>query len=172
MKIGLFYGSSTCYTEMAAEKMRDILGLELVDLHNVKDAPVTLMEDYPILIMGIPTWDFGELQEDWASVWLQIERLDLDGKIVALYGMGDQEGYGEWFLDALGMLHDHLKPLGVRFVGYWPTEGYQFTSQRAVAPDGRHFVGLALDDVVQYELSERRIADWCEQILEEAAALL
>lgn len=26
MKIGLFYGSSTCYTEMAAEKIRDILG--------------------------------------------------------------------------------------------------------------------------------------------------
>ncbi|GKX57528.1 flavodoxin [Leminorella grimontii] len=172
MKIGLFYGSSTCYTEMAAEKIRDVLGEELVDLHNVKDAPVTLMEEYPILIMGIPTWDFGELQEDWAGVWSQIERLDLNGKIVALYGMGDQEGYGEWFLDALGMLHDHLQPLGVKFVGYWPTEGYQFTSQRAVAPDGQRFVGLALDDVVQYELSEGRIADWCEQILEEAAALL
>ncbi|ECY5762113.1 flavodoxin FldB, partial [Salmonella enterica subsp. enterica serovar Montevideo] len=26
MNMGLFYGSSTCYTEMAAEKIRDILG--------------------------------------------------------------------------------------------------------------------------------------------------
>ena len=26
MNIGLFYGSSTCYTEMAAEKIRDIIG--------------------------------------------------------------------------------------------------------------------------------------------------
>ncbi|EJT4552180.1 TPA: flavodoxin FldB, partial [Salmonella enterica subsp. enterica] len=25
MNMGLFYGSSTCYTEMAAEKIRDIL---------------------------------------------------------------------------------------------------------------------------------------------------
>jgi flavodoxin II len=32
-----FYGSSTCYTEMAAEKIRDIIGPELVTLHNLKD---------------------------------------------------------------------------------------------------------------------------------------
>ena len=35
MKIGLFYGSSTCYTEMAAEKIRDFIGEELVTLHNL-----------------------------------------------------------------------------------------------------------------------------------------
>lgn len=43
MKIGLFYGSSTCYTEMAAEKIRDIIGPEIVTLHNVKDDPPSLM---------------------------------------------------------------------------------------------------------------------------------
>lgn len=32
--------------------------------------------------------------------------------------MGDQLGYGEWFLDALGMLHDKLATKGVKFVGY------------------------------------------------------
>lgn len=57
MKIGLFYGSSTCYTEMAAEKIREILGEDLVDLHNLKDVSPKLMEDYSILILGIPTWD-------------------------------------------------------------------------------------------------------------------
>ncbi|AWH89396.1 flavodoxin FldB [Limnobaculum parvum] len=172
MKIGLFYGSSTCYTEMAAEKIRDILGEDLVVLHNVKDDPVTLMEQYPILIMGIPTWDFGELQEDWDKAWGALERVNLHGKIVALYGMGDQDGYSEWFLDALGMLHDHLKPMGVKFIGYWSTEGYNFTSQRAVTPDGSQFVGLALDDVVQYDASDERIENWCEQILGEMQALL
>ena len=39
MKIGLFYGSTTCYTEMAAEKIRALIGPELVDLHNIKDVP-------------------------------------------------------------------------------------------------------------------------------------
>lgn len=61
-----------------------------------------------MLILGIPTWDFGEIQEDWEAVWDQLDDLNLEGKIVALYGLGDQLGYGEWFLDALGMLHDKL----------------------------------------------------------------
>ncbi|VEA32518.1 flavodoxin FldB [Salmonella enterica subsp. enterica] len=50
--------------------------------------------------------------------------------------MGDQLGYGEWFLDALGMLHDKLALKGVKFVGYWPTEGYEFTSNKPVIADG------------------------------------
>ncbi|VUC75819.1 flavodoxin FldB [Salmonella sp. NCTC 11881] len=95
---------------MAAEKIRDILGPELVTLHNLKDDAPALMEQYDVLILGIPTWDFGEIQEDWEAVWEQLDDLNLEGKIVALYGMGDQLGYGEWFLDALGMLHDKTCP--------------------------------------------------------------
>lgn len=55
MNIGLFYGSSTCYTEMAAEKIRDIIGPELVTLHNLKDDSPALMSQYDVLILGIPT---------------------------------------------------------------------------------------------------------------------
>ncbi len=169
MKIGLFYGSSTCYTEMAAEKIRDIIGPDLVELHNLKDDSPTLMESYDVLIMGIPTWDFGEIQEDWEAIWGKLGDLNLKGKIVALYGMGDQEGYSEWFLDALGMLHGKLQPLGVHFIGYWPTEGYTFTSQKPVTADGKLFVGLALDETSQYDLSDERLENWCEQILGEMA---
>ncbi|WP_410013613.1 flavodoxin FldB [Sodalis sp. C49] len=172
MKVGLFYGSSTCYTEMAAEKIRDILGPDLVDLHNIKDVPPSRMAEYNVLILGIPTWDFGEIQEDWDAAWSQLSDLDLSGKIIALYGMGDQLGYGEWFLDALGYLHDVLAPRGATFIGFWPTAGYEFTSPKALAADGEHFVGLALDEVNQYDLSEERLQLWCEQILNEMAALL
>jgi flavodoxin II len=98
---------------MAAEKIRDIIGPELVTLHNLKDDSPALMTQYDVLILGIPTWDFGEIQEDWEAVWQQLDTLDLQGKIVALYGMGDQLGYGEWFLDALGMLHDKLATKGL-----------------------------------------------------------
>ncbi len=45
MKIGLFYGSTTCYTEMAAEKIRNIIGADLVDIHNVKETPLSLMAE-------------------------------------------------------------------------------------------------------------------------------
>lgn len=172
MKIGLFYGSSTCYTEMVAEKIRDFIGAELVTLHNVKDDSPALMAQYDLLILGIPTWDFGELQEDWEAVWSELPGLNLQGKVIALYGMGDQGEYSEWFLDALGMLHDVLAPCGAQFVGRWPLEGYEFTSKKPLTADGQQFVGLALDDVNQFDLTDERIAQWCEQILTEMAELL
>lgn len=89
MNMGFFYGFSTCYTEMAAEKICDIIGLELVTLHNFKDDFLKLMEQYDVLILGILTWDFGEIQEDWEAVWDQLDDLNFEGKIVALYGLGD-----------------------------------------------------------------------------------
>lgn len=106
MQIGLFYGSTTCYTEMAAEKIQEIIGKDTVTLFNIKDEPLKKAEQFDFLIFGISTWDFGELQEDWESHWDDIETVDLSGKVIALFGMGDQQGYGEWFQDALGMLHD------------------------------------------------------------------
>ncbi len=47
---------------MAAEKIRDIIGPELVTLHNLKDDSPKLMEQYDVLILGIPTRDFGEIR--------------------------------------------------------------------------------------------------------------
>lgn len=53
-------------------------------LHNLKDDSPKLMEQYDVLILGIPTRDFGEIQEDWEAVWDQLDDLNLEGKIVAL----------------------------------------------------------------------------------------
>lgn len=83
VKIGLFYGSTTCYTEMAGEKIRDEinskLGEDTVSLHDVALDPVQRMTEYKYLILGIPTWDFGELQEDWETHWDALDGLDLTG---------------------------------------------------------------------------------------------
>ncbi len=121
--IGLFYGSSTCYTEIVADKLRQRLGDSLVEVHNIADEPLAKAELYPYIIMGIPTWDYGELQEDWEEIWDEIDDVDFTGRKVALYGLGDQVGYPEWFLDALGFLHHKLSKLGAIMVGYWPNEG-------------------------------------------------
>jgi flavodoxin II len=91
--IGLFYGSSTCYTEMAGEKICAQINSQFSDsvsLHNIADQPLSLMADYDLLILGIPTWDYGELQEDWESHWDELDKIDFSGKQVALYGLGDQ----------------------------------------------------------------------------------
>ncbi|TKF04078.1 flavodoxin FldB [Vibrio kanaloae] len=168
MKIGLFYGSTTCYTEMAAEKIRGIIGEDLVDIHNVKESSLSLMADYDLLLLGISTWDFGEIQEDWNELWDDIATTPVKGKVVALFGLGDQEGYGEWFLDAMGLLHDELKTAGAEFVGFWPNDdSYEFEASKALTEDQSQFVGLALDEDSQYELSNERIATWVEQVLVE-----
>lgn len=172
MKIGLFYGSTTCYTEIAAEKIQAAIGTNIVDLHNIKDVKLSLAESYDFLIFGISTWDYGELQEDWESHWEDIASLNLTNKVVALFGMGDQIGYTEWFQDALGMLHDEISPLGAHIVGYWPNQGYEFEASKGLTHDKSYFVGLSLDEDNQYQMSDERIAKWCEQILEEIAEVI
>ena len=172
MKIGLFYGSTTCYTEMAAEKIQAALGEDLVELNNIKDVSLSNCLNYDILILGISTWDYGELQEDWESNWQQVANLNLSDKIVALYGMGDQVGYPQWFQDALGMLHDELTPTGCHFIGYWPNKGYQFTASKALTADGKYFLGLAIDDENQYQQTEERIEQWTSQLLAEIEEII
>jgi flavodoxin II len=167
MKIGLFYGSTTCYTEIVAEKIRELIGPETVDIFNVKESPLSLISDYDFIILGISTWDFGEIQEDWEAIWQDIVGAPLKHKFVALYGLGDQEGYGEWFLDAMGLLHDQIKPLGANIIGHWPNQGYQFDASKALTDDQSHFVGLALDEDSQYDLTDDRLNDWVTQILTE-----
>ena len=173
ISIGLFYGSTTCYTEMAAEKIQTALNqlfsAQVVDLHNIKDTSLSVTSQYDILILGISTWDFGELQEDWESSWDDIKQLDLAGKTVALFGLGDQAGYADWFQDALGMLHDEVAILGCNIIGYWPNKDYEFTASKALTEDGSYFVGLSLDDENQYEQSEARIQAWTNQLLDELA---
>ncbi len=172
MKIGLFYGSTTCYTEIIAEKIQTLIGADLVDIFNIKDQSLALCLDYDFIILGISTWDYGELQEDWESIWSDINQLDLSDKIIALYGMGDQVGYTEWFQDALGMLHEQVTAQGAKPVGYWPIQGYEFTASKALTPDGDQFVGLSLDEDSQYNLTDERLDTWCEQVLLEYSSLL
>ena len=172
MKIGLFYGSTTCYTEIVAEKIQAIIGAELVDIFNIKDQPLALCLDYDFIIFGISTWDFGELQEDWESIWSDIRQLDLSDKIIALYGMGDQVGYTEWFQDALGLLHEQVTEQGAKVIGYWPNQGYEFIASKALTSDKSQFVGLSLDEDSQYNLTDERLDTWCEQILVEYSSLL
>jgi flavodoxin II len=175
MKIGLFFGSTTCYTEMVAEKIQEAFahynGFEVV-LHNIKSDALSLCQEYDFLLFGISTWDYGELQEDWESSWEEVSQLELSGKMVALYGMGDQIGYSEWFQDALGMLHEQLLPTEAYITGYWPNIGYEFISSKALTTDQQYFVGLSLDDESQYQLTDERIVQWVKSIHDEIKEIL
>ncbi|GLR72473.1 flavodoxin FldB [Agaribacter marinus] len=170
MQIAIFYGSTTCYTEMAGEKIQgalEALTRQRIPMFNIKDISLHKCQEYELIVFGISTWDFGELQEDWESTWEDIRSLKLAGKTVAIYGLGDQYGYADWFQDALGMLHDEVVAVDADIIGYWPNEGYEFTASKALTEDKDFFVGLSLDDENQFEMSDERIKNWCAQLIEE-----
>ena len=165
--IALIYGSTTGNTSDIAAKVQQILGEEQVELFDVKDIGLEIMEAYDQIIFAIPTWDYGEVQEDWDEVWNEVDLYDMSGKIVAFIGLGDQYGYAEWFLDAMGMLHEKILAKGAKVVGHWSVEGYEFDDSKALTEDKKHFVGLALDEDGQRELTEERLQTWCAQVAPE-----
>ena len=143
------------------------MGEERVDIFNIADTPIIEAQFYDYIIMGIPTWDYGELQEDWEEIWDDILDLELTGKKVALFGLGDQIGYPEWFLDAMGFLHTQLESCGATFVGYWKNSGYEYEESKALTKDKSFFVGLALDEENDFEKTNDRVDAWCTQIENE-----
>lgn len=165
MSIALFYGTTTGNTGDIAEKVNEIL--EDVELFDVADSPVSILENYQKIIFAIPTWDYGEIQEDWQEIWDEVAETDFTGKTVAFIGLGDQYGYAEWFLDAMGLLHDIVVAKGATVVGHWPVEGYEFDESKALTPDKKSFVGLGIDEDCQNELTDERISTWCLQIAED-----
>jgi flavodoxin I len=168
-KIGIFFGSTTGNTGAAAEAIQAELG-ELdsfrgADVFDVSSSPLAKMSEYDVLVLGSSTWGFGELQDDWEAVVDELGALDLTGKKVAVFGCGDQILYDETYCDALGIFYEALQDSGVEFVGHWPTAGYEHMESRAVV-DGK-FVGLALDDDNQGDMTDERIAAWVAQLRTE-----
>ena len=80
-------------------------------------------QTYDLLIMGIPSWDFGGIKTDWEDLEREFMENDLKGKTVALYGLGDQQGFGDYFLDAIGWLHERVVKLGASNADHWPVDG-------------------------------------------------
>lgn len=169
-KIGIYYGTDTGMTEDIAKQIQKKLKKQLNDkasMNDVCDTDLSDVSDYDLLIMGIPTWYYGELQTDWEKRWEELEGTDFSGKTVALFGLGDQEDYAEYYLDAMGDLHDVVVAKGANIIGYWPNEGYDFEESKALTEDKSFFYGLALDEDRQPELTEERVDQWLEQIIEE-----
>jgi len=167
--IGLFFGSTTGNTADVAAEIAGHFGTGLQQ-HDIADEGLAAVPQYQQLIFGIPTWDFGELQEDWDELWDEIDQLDLSGCRCALFGLGDQIGYGEWFLDAMGLLHEKLQARGAEMIGYWPNQGYNFEASKALTEDGSQFLGLAVDEDSQHGETAARVAQWVEQIKAEFSA--
>jgi len=153
------YGSSTGTCEAIAEKIAAKLGVEAL---NVQNLTADIVAENQNLILGTSTWGAGELQDDWYDGLNILKAADLSGKVIALFGCGDAESYGDTFVGGMGELYDGVKDSGARLVGEVDTDGYTFDDSAAVV-DGK-FVGLALDDVNEDDKTDGRIDAWIAAI--------
>jgi flavodoxin I len=164
-KISLIYSFNSNKTAKIAEKIKDAFGGDSIELINAE----TLTEDEfmknRLAILGVPTWFDGELPNYWDEFGPTLEDLDLKDKVFALYGLGDQKGYPENFLDAVGIMVNLLESRGATIVGYTSTEGYSFLRSRAVKEN--KFVGLAIDFENQATMNLQRVKSWVEQLKKE-----
>lgn len=167
MKIGLFYGTDTGNTERVALQIAEAFGAGFVELYDVATAEAGDFAAYSHIILGQPTWYYGELQSHWEDFWPKFQSVDFKGKTIACFGLGDQHDYSEYFLDAMGLMHDVAVANGAKAVGYWSTAGYEFDESKALTPDGKQFVGLGIDEDQQADQTPARIAKWVAQVKQE-----
>ena len=170
--IQLFYGSDTMNTHRVVQNILVPAiknhGFDVCD----KTIPEIKDEDWvqnDVFILGVPTWYYGDLQSDWEAYFDHFKTVNFKGKTVALFGLGDQWGYDEWFIDGVGILAEVLLKNGAQLIGAWPTKGYTFQKSRALK-NATEFYGLALDEDNQYELTQGRCEIWTSAVLAELQA--
>ena len=163
--IGIFYGSTTGNTEKIAGMIRNEFGEENADLYNVDIVEKEDVEKYKYLIFGVSTWGVSDLQDDFEDFLEILDEVDFTGKKVALFGLGDQSTYGDSFVDAMGILYDGLKKMGVTLVGPVSREGYSFTGSMALVKG--KLIGLAIDEEFESHLTAQRVRNWVQQLKKE-----
>ena len=166
-KTGVFYGSTTGTTESVANLIAEKLGIVSADVHDVSKMNADMAGAYEALILGTSTWGDGELQDDWYDGIKVLKSMDLKDKVVALFGCGDSESYGDTFCDGMGILYEDLKNSGCRFVGAVPDADYTYSSSVSVV--NGDFVGLAIDDVNEREKTEERVSAWTDMLKADLA---
>ncbi|MCE2571646.1 flavodoxin FldA [Motilimonas eburnea] len=164
--VGIFFGSDTGNTEAVAKMIQKQLGKKLVEVKDIAKSTQAEIDEFSLLLFGIPTWYYGEAQCDWDDFFPELEEIDFSEKLVAIFGCGDQEDYAEYFLDAMGTLKDIVEAKGATIIGHWPTQGYEFEASKALVDDN-HFVGLGIDEDRQPELTAERVDAWVKQIYDE-----
>jgi len=169
-RVGIVWGSTMGNTGDAADRLGELLGLALADVRDIADVPEATLLKYDVLIIGCSTWNIGELQYDWLRRLTELAG-NFHGKALSFFGAGDAFGYPDTFQDGIGILWEKFSSLGATLIGKWSTAGYDFNASRALLDGGKHFVGLALDNENQEELTDSRLQAWARQLRVEIAAL-
>ncbi len=161
-KTAIIYSFNAKKSAKIAERIKETFNDDAVEMVNAEDLSEEKFLACDQIIMGVPTWFDGELPNYWDEFVPALEDLDLKGKKIALFGLGDQEGYPENFLDGVGIMAGILEERGAELVGFTSVEGYNF--ERSRAQRGDQFLGLAIDYENQGSMNKERISVWVDQL--------
>ena len=158
-KTGIVYSFNSTKTAKVAEKIKEAFGADFNIVQvNAEELTEELFLSFTNLILGVPTWFDGELPNYWDEFVPALEDLNLKGKTIAIYGLGNQVEYPENFGDAVGIMGELVQERGAKLIGFTSAEGYNYESSRAFV-DGK-FMGLLLDQETQPRQSKERIEKW------------
>jgi len=169
MKVKLIYGSDTSNTENVIDNYFLNIFEPHFDIEVISVGKVTPedWESHNFYILSIPTWYDGELQSEWENYFDEFQKIDFTGKTVAVFGLGDQIGYEEWFCDGIGILGEVVVKNGGKVVGFTKKDdSYEFNTSKALF-DENTFWGLCLDEDNQFDLTNERLKNWYEQLKTE-----
>ena len=173
MAVGIYFATTTGKTEDIAERLHGMLPSaespkDLADLDDVSE-----FAGLDGIICGIPTWNTGADSERsgtaWDSLLDDIAAQNLNGKKVAIFGLGDSSTYTENFCDAMEELHSFFVKSGATMVGYVNKADYTFDDSKSVIGDS--FCGLPLDEDSESNMTDKRLSNWAEQLKSEIQGL-
>jgi len=104
------------------------------------------------------------MHSDWENFIEELVDADLATKKIAIFGLGDQVTYPESFVDGMGTIFCRL-PFKQNVIGYTSTDSYKYYYSTA-EKDGQ-FIGLAIDNDTQPDLTELRIQNWVKVLKKE-----
>lgn len=166
----LLYWAPGGNVETTAKAIVKQIGTDKVELCSVASFEPAHLKQFDNLIFGIATigadvWYDANADNKWNDFFKSLSGTRFTGKKIAIFGLGNQLLYPENFVDSLSYLKEEIVKLDGKLIGAWPTKGYQFTNSLGVEKD--MFLGLAIDEDFQPELTSSRISAWIELLQPE-----
>lgn len=113
----ILYASASGNTEIMAEVMATYLEKlhHHVTMKNFDFDQITIqeMQDYDATLIGIYTYDYGEIPFEVEFFYDELDEVDLTGSICGVFGAGDS-AYGDTFGMAVDLMHEKLEECGAQ----------------------------------------------------------
>jgi flavodoxin I len=135
MEILLVYATYSGATLHAAEIIQDTLKLQghEVVIRNVREIDPAEFQKYPFIIFGTNTWfenkEEGNMNGGYYALKPRLNGVNLAGKKIAVYGLGDSHQYNTTFCKSVDHLIDFIKELQGTIVSSLRVDRFYFEKQ-------------------------------------------